>query len=57
MGYITIAFAVLHLVVNLSLIFTFTVKKLIMSCRRRYVLKKYKVERAKNQKKLADDHE
>ena len=57
MGYITIAFAVLHLVVNLSLIFTSTVKRLILSCKRRYVLKRYKVDRAKNQKKLSDNHE
>jgi len=47
MGYVTISLAVLHLVVNLFLIFSATAKAWFWTIKRKFVIRKYKVERVK----------
>lgn len=47
MGYVTISLAVLHLVINLYLIFSATAKGWFWTCKKKFVIKKYKVERVK----------
>lgn len=57
MGYVTISLAVLHLVVNLFLIFSATAKAWFWTCKRKFVIRKYKKERVKFQKMVADTHD
>ena len=57
MGYVTISLAVLHLVVNLFLIFSATAKGWFWTCKRKFVIRKYKKERVNFQKMVADTHD
>lgn len=56
-GYVTIGFVILHLVINLFLIFRTTFIMLSNRCRRRMTMKTYKKSRSKLQKRLKDNHE
>lgn len=56
-GYVTIGFVILHLVINLFLIFRSTFIMLSNRCRRRMTMRTYKKSRSTLQKRLKDNHE
>lgn len=56
MGYVTIGFAILHLVINLTLIFGSSAINVKKNCRVKMVMRRYRQGRKKNQKWLAESH-
>ena len=55
-GYGTIVIVVMHLLINIGIILTSTTKDTIMTCRKKYALRRYRKQRKLNLQKIKADH-